>query len=376
MVDGSGVGQRLDLVLRAALSDAGGPGGVGGARSLTRAGWQRLIVAGAVSVNGRTEYHPGRILQLGFRVVCRVERFDPACEQPGERTGERTGGAGGGGRAGGARRERSPVAAAESAAGLVGPGLVLYEDEWLLAVNKPAGLPTHATADPRRAHLQGAVLDMLRQRPDPDPGSKPDPYLGVHHRLDRDTSGVVLFSVHRDANAGLAAAFAGRTVTKHYLALCRGTPPLESSWTARSRLVRVSPKSRAARFGSLGPDALAGASRSAGPALWAETGFEVLQRRRGGLLLVRAVPHTGRTHQIRVHLAEAGLPIEGDELYGGSVGGGYGRVMLHAWQLELTHPISGDPMRITAPPPSMLAVAAAGPGFGARSGGRSGPAAG
>ncbi|MFN0028139.1 MAG: RluA family pseudouridine synthase [Acidimicrobiales bacterium] len=343
VVDAAGVGQRLDLLLRAALNNQGGSGGTDGPASLTRARLQRLIVAGSVTVNGRTEYHPGRILQLGFRVVCQLPSSEPAGA---ERTRERT-------------RELSPVTVADSAAILVGPASVLFEDQWLLAVNKPAGLPTHATADPRRAHLQGALLELLRNRPAADADEQR--YLGVHHRLDRDTSGVMVFSTHRDANAGLAAAFAGRTVTKHYLALCRGNPPPARSWTVRSRLVRISPKGRAARFGSLGHDGTPASART-GEAAWAETDFEVLERRRGGTFVVRAVPKTGRTHQIRVHLAEAGLPIEGDVLYDGSTGGGHGRVMLHAWQLELDHPVTGEPLRIIAPPPSPLAVSGPGPG--------------
>ncbi len=351
VVDAVGVGQRLDVVLRAGLAAADGAVGTDGTVALTRARLQRMIVAGAVTVNGRVEHHPGCVMQLGFRVVCRLEPSDRGAGR-----GTRDEGAGGVGA--GVGRRRSPVQDADRAAVLVGPAAVLFEDDWVLALNKPAGLPTHATADPRRAHLQGAVLNLLRQRPGVDPAR--EPYLGVHHRLDRDTSGVVLFSTHRDANAGLAAAFAGRAVIKQYLALCRGSAPKATSWTVRSALVRVSAKSRAARYGSVGHDATATLARS-GEVLWAETDFEVLERRRGGLMVVRATPKTGRTHQIRVHLAEAGLPIEGDDLYGGSTGGGHGRVMLHAWQLDLAHPITGERLIITAPPPPVLAPAVASP---------------
>src|SRR5262249_34115511 len=96
---------------------------------------------------------------------------------------------------------------------------VLYRDDILIAVDKPPGLPTVPTADPRRPSLAAAVKAFLAaRRPDAPPA---EPYLAVHQRLDRDTSGVVLFAIDPAANAGLAAAFAGRAVEKTYDALTR-----------------------------------------------------------------------------------------------------------------------------------------------------------
>jgi RluA family pseudouridine synthase len=206
---------------------------------------------------------------------------------------------------------------------------VLYRDAVLLAVDKPPGLPTHATADPSRPNLVARAKAMLAGPEDPDP------YLAVHHRLDRDVSGVVLFATDRAANAGLSRAFMGREVEKVYHAITvrpRGEVP--ERWTARDRLAAAG-KRRVVRAGSLG--------------LSAETRFRVLERWARGLL-VEAVPLTGRKHQIRAHLALGGLPILGDLTYGAPPRSAP-RVMLHATQLALAHPTSGAPLVIAAPYP-------------------------
>ncbi len=201
---------------------------------------------------------------------------------------------------------------------------VLYEDDAILAVDKPAGLPTHATADPGRPHLTGLAKDYLA-RP-----ANAEPYLGVHQRLDRDTSGVVLFAKAASANPGLARAFAERKVEKTYHALTvRPERPPPSRWHVQGRLAPAG-KRRMTAVERGGQEA--------------ETRFRVLESFRGGLL-VEARPVTGRKHQIRVHLADAGLGIFGDEIYG-SASGRATRLMLHAVRLALPHPVSGEPLVI------------------------------
>lgn len=206
---------------------------------------------------------------------------------------------------------------------------VLYEDDAILAVDKPAGLPTHATADRGRPHLIGVVKAYLA-RP-----ANAEPYLGVHQRLDRDTSGVVLFAKTASANPGLARVFAERKVEKTYHALTvrpGRQPPL--GWVVRGRLAPAG-KRRMTAVESGGQEA--------------ETRFRLLESFRGGLL-VEARPVTGRKHQIRVHLADARLAILGDQVYG-SASGRATRLMLHAVRLALPHPVSGEPLVIESSPP-------------------------
>jgi 23S rRNA pseudouridine1911/1915/1917 synthase len=213
---------------------------------------------------------------------------------------------------------------------------ILFRDECVLAVDKPPGLPTHATADPSRPSLVSHVERYLAS------GAAT---LAVHQRLDRDTSGVVLFGLDPRANAGLARSFAEHLAEKRYLAI-----------TARPREIRVRKLRVSAPLGA------ATAGRAAvvvgGPtARAAETDVvvrEVLER----ALLVEARPLTGRRHQVRVHLAHAGLPILGDSTYG-RADALAPRLMLHAWRLALPHPITGEPLRLEAPIPADFAAAVA-----------------
>jgi 23S rRNA pseudouridine1911/1915/1917 synthase len=177
---------------------------------------------------------------------------------------------------------------------------VLYRDAALLAVDKPPGLPTHPTADAGRPSLVAHVVRYLE-----DGGSRG--YVGVHQRLDRDTSGVVLFAIDPRANEGLCRAFGGREVEKTYLALTarparlpprrfRVSLPLGGSLPGEPRRVRIG-----------------GAEAKA-----AETDVVVCEALPGALL-VEARPLTGRKHQVRAHLAHAGLPILGDAVCGPTV---------------------------------------------------------
>ncbi len=194
---------------------------------------------------------------------------------------------------------------------------VLYEDDVLLAVAKPAGLPTVPTADRSRPSLVQAAAGWLAQR---GRGS----YLAVHQRLDRETSGVVLFARDARANAALAGAFAGRQVEKTYVALtARGAPPPGERFRVASPI-----------------DGRAALTEVA------------VRRRLRDALLVEARPRSGRKHQLRIHLARVGLAILGDDRYGSRGAPRAARLMLHALRLELQHPISGRRLRVECPPPA------------------------
>lgn len=224
---------------------------------------------------------------------------------------------------------------------------VLFEDAWIVAFHKPAGLPAQSTMDPNRDHMVAAAGRLLSARD----GQPIAPVL--HHRLDVETSGVMVMAKRAEANRGLTEAFRAHRARKTYLALCGPLDPgavPDASWSVSNFLGRVAGgRGRVpARYGSV---------RSGGDA--AITEFAPLERP-GGALLVEARPRTGRTHQIRVHLAEAGLPILGDVTYGGRRlwrGVEVPRVMLHARALALPHPITGKALEIVAPiAPDMLAV--------------------
>lgn len=222
---------------------------------------------------------------------------------------------------------------------------ILFEDDWLLVVDKPAGLPTDPTVDKTRPSVSAGVREFLKQR------DGTESYLGTQHRLDRDTSGVLLFSRDPKANRSLSSLFATRAVRKTYLALTTAGTPCPDAWDVENYLGVVGQVGRCARQGAV---------RSGGDP--AHTSFRVLERLRNALL-VEARPHTGRTHQIRAHLAECGHPIYGDTLYGGPTrwgpapdGQDVTRVLLHAASLEFTHPATGAELNIRSPlPPDFTA---------------------
>jgi len=210
---------------------------------------------------------------------------------------------------------------------------ILYQDDHLVAATKPAGMPSHATPDPRRAHLVGTLQVQLER----------DAPLRLVHRLDALTSGVVLLATTADAATTLGDQFRERTVEKVYLAWVETHQDAPSTFTIDNHL--SSPRRRdRGRVGSV----RAGGDR-------AITAFEVVERRaRHALILAR--PQTGRTHQIRVHLAERGLPIVGDPLYNPAfkkpaVKGNPSstRLMLHAVSISFCHPSTGERQRCEAP---------------------------
>jgi 23S rRNA (cytosine1962-C5)-methyltransferase len=203
---------------------------------------------------------------------------------------------------------------------LVNPPCVIFEDEHLLVVNKPAGWNTHAPSP----FAGEGIYDWLRHR---------EPRwarLAIIHRLDKETSGVLVFSKSELANRSLTEQFTRREVRKKYL-LVTDRPVKREAFTTKSALVRAGEK-YVSRPLTRGGEA-------------AETRFRVVGVSRGETR-VEAEPLTGRTHQIRVHAAAGGFPVLGDALYGGTPAA---RVHLHAAELTLRHPASGQETNFAAP---------------------------
>jgi 23S rRNA pseudouridine1911/1915/1917 synthase len=218
---------------------------------------------------------------------------------------------------------------------ILGADHILYQDRFLLAVNKPAGIETQPTPARYQGTLYAALLAYLH-----DPYRPLDrPALGMVQRLDRETSGVMVFSIHPRAHKGLTAAFTGRSVEKTYLALVAGRVGADEgeihSCLARSR----------------GGNRVRSVTRGGREAI---TRYRVLERLATATLL-EVVILTGRSHQIRAHFAEAGHPLLGDQRYG-AFGEGAPRQMLHAVRLVLNHPVTGDPLTLEAPLPADLAT--------------------
>lgn len=214
---------------------------------------------------------------------------------------------------------------------------VLYEDDFLIVVDKPAGIPTQPTLDQARDHLYAAVKRFLSQRD----RLGVEPYLALHHRLDRDTSGVVLFAKKREANAGVAELFSQHQARKTYQALThpsRTGAKLLLDWVVENHLGKARTSGKRAKFTAV---------RSGGD--HAKTEFKLLESfPRGNWIEAR--PITGRTHQIRVHLSEYGIPILGDSFYGAKEGSA-ARVMLHAASLTFPHPVNKVEIIVQSPLP-------------------------
>ncbi|HEX8792745.1 MAG TPA: RluA family pseudouridine synthase [Polyangiaceae bacterium] len=237
---------------------------------------------------------------------------------------------------------------------------VLYEDEHLLAVDKPALLPVHPTA---RYHRNTLIVVLKAQRPEQD-------FLSLGHRLDRETSGVMLVSKTRACDRALKKQLEAREgIDKTYTALTWGVPD-PGGGARRFRCVRAMDLDETSKL------RVKMRISEAPGALHAATVFEVLETRTGPsgrtYALVRCELETGRQHQIRVHLASLGAPVVGDKLYGpddrafaraadGELTADdvamleMPRHALHATRLSLPHPITGAPLAVEAPMPPDIA---------------------
>jgi 23S rRNA (cytosine1962-C5)-methyltransferase len=205
---------------------------------------------------------------------------------------------------------------------------LLFEDDDLLVVNKPAGLNTHAPGP----YAGEGLYDWLRHR------EARWTKLAIIHRLDKETSGVIVFSKSEAANRSLTEQFTQRAVHKHYVLLTDQRVP-EKTITVRSCLTRAGEKyvSRPVHAGGEVAETRFAKAESRGSRV---------EGARMQLHWLEAEPLTGRTHQIRVHAAEQGFPILGDTLYGGTAAA---RVYLHAAEITLRHPTTGQEMSFRAP---------------------------
>jgi 23S rRNA pseudouridine1911/1915/1917 synthase len=221
------------------------------------------------------------------------------------------------------------------------PMRLVHRDPSLFVFDKPAGLVVHPGAGNRAGTLQNALLAL-------DPALARVPRAGIVHRLDKDTSGLMVVARTPEAQAALSAALAARAIGREYLALCVGTPtgggtvdePIGRHRTQRTRMaVRADGREAVTHYR--------------------------IERRFPVHTLLRVRLETGRTHQIRVHLAHIGHPLVGDPVYGGrrQVPAGatpelrdalaaFRRQALHAARLELDHPRSGEPLCFEAPLPA------------------------
>ncbi len=207
-----------------------------------------------------------------------------------------------------------------------------YADEHLLVIDKPAGLVVH----PARGHREGTLAQLLagelRGGPDPE-------RAGIVHRLDRDTSGLLVVARSEHVHGLLQKAIAERRVHRDYLTLVQGRPPARSG-TIEAPIGR-DPRHRTRM-------AVGGASPRE-----ARTRF-TLERALPDTSLLRVRLDTGRTHQIRVHLQSIGHPVCGDPVYGDAGVLGLKRQFLHATRLAFEHPITGAPVEVLSPLPEDL----------------------
>ena len=284
---------RLDEFLRKVLPECKQLKG----QELSNSKIRRLIVAGAVSVNGRSVARPAFELRgkSEVSVALDVEKFFFE-KQPDDVKFEVT--------------ETS----------------VLYEDENLIFIDKPAFFPVEQTITGNRANLHDAVVDYLWKK---NPSLRNPPYVGIMHRLDRTTSGVIVFTKTRSVNNAVSELFQSHNLTKEYLAVVEDKGKLKEgdSFSVEMFMGRITGKSQQGKWGQL-PESRGGQ--------FSRTDFRVLRTltiEKRSCLLIQCSLHTGRTHQIRVHLSSQGLPILGDELYGGKAAK---RLYLHASHLVFT----------------------------------------
>lgn len=310
--------QRLDLTLIESMSQLSPP------IKLSRNHAKRLIESSQVRLDGQLQARsshqvaPAQTLELSMSALLELKQ-DPQHEaQP-----------------------SALKASTDQALAQIVPQLelsaqdIIYEDEVIIALNKPSGLTSHQTLDPSRDHLIAALARYMMAR---DALHAP-PYLALHHRLDVETSGVIVISKARSANRALMESFRQRHAKKQYLALVATSTTLKPRWNIEDHLSWEAGEQRMLSVLSGGD--------------WAKTRFET-RAQREGVALVLASPETGRRHQLRAHLSGVNAPILGDERYYGpdQLGGvSIKRVMLHAYTLTLPHPSTAQPLTLCAPIP-------------------------
>ncbi|HVP28849.1 MAG TPA: RluA family pseudouridine synthase [Myxococcota bacterium] len=241
-------------------------------------------------------------------------------------------------RAGDALDTAPPEPAPSGLAAEAIPLRVLYEDADLLVIDKPAGLVVH----PAPGHATGTLVNALLHHCRDLAGIGGVQRPGIVHRLDKGTSGVLVVAKHDAAHAGLARQFKEHSIERIYLALVRGVPRADEGRVEAAIGRHPSDRKRMSVRSARGREA--------------RTAWRVRRRfPKSGCAELEIRPETGRTHQIRVHLAASGLPIVGDPVYGRGAGSfGLERPALHAAVLGFVHPRTGAKLRFEAPLPEDL----------------------
>jgi 23S rRNA pseudouridine1911/1915/1917 synthase len=276
---------------------------------LTRSQVKRLIEEGDVSLNGAVVDKPSTKLRDGDRVEVRI---------------------------------RPPVAVAIAAESI--PLTILHEDPHLIVIDKPAGLVVH----PAPGHSGGTLVNALLAVCTDLSGIGGELRPGIVHRLDKDTSGVMVVSKSDAAHNALSALFKAKTLLREYIGVAAPAPGGERG-TVRTLYGRH-PVHRK-KFSS-----------KVAEGKTAVTHWTLTERFAGGAAMLRFRLETGRTHQIRVHASDSGWPLIGDPLYGRrgqtafltELAGELGRQALHAARLDFTHPITGEALRFETAPPADL----------------------
>src|SRR5678816_2273441 len=209
-----------------------------------------------------------------------------------------------------------------------GPLSIVFEDEWIIVLDKPPGIVVHPTYKNWSGTLLNSVLWRMRERADAQPG--------ILTRLDKDTSGLVVMALTPEVHAAMQRDQAARRIDKTYLAVVQGTPE-----PARGTIALPLGRDLADRRRVVVTD-------TGAPS---ETRYEVMATLDETASLVRCELVTGRTHQIRVHLAARGWPIVGDAMYG-VTSATITRQALHAWRIRFPHPITRQPLDLEAALPT------------------------
>lgn len=286
-VDAAQHGERLDRAL------------VEMAPEFSRSYLQQLIEAGVVSLNGQTARKPASRVKAGDTVVI----------------------------------ELRPTPQSQAFKPQAMPLDVIYQDAHILVINKPAGLVVH----PAPGNWSGTLLNGLLAF---DSGMTLVPRAGIVHRLDKDTSGLMVVARTRAVMDALIQAIAARDVSRQYLAVAHGHWSGPPSRTVDAPIGR-DPRNRL-RMAVVNLESQSGKT--------AKTDVILLDNADKGCL-VRCVLHTGRTHQIRVHMASLGHPLVADGVYGGALVPGMERQALHAVRLAFAHPFTAQPLVFEAPVP-------------------------
>ena len=228
------------------------------------------------------------------------------------------------------------------------PLQVVHEDDHLMVIDKPAGLVVH----PAPGNWSGTLLNALLHH---HAGARALPRAGIVHRLDKDTSGLMMVAKTPAAVDALVQAIGQRQVQREYLALAHG------SWRGAERVEVQTDMGRDPR------NRLRMAVVPEGKGKWSQTDVTCLATN-AQACWVHCRLHSGRTHQIRVHMAHLGHPLVSDATYGGRLVPGLDRQALHAWRLSLAHPHTGQPLQWTsAPPPDIVeALSQVGLGYNER----------